>query len=76
MDISIARRIVNYVDGWGMSFIRLAEQLDCSVDEARVTYAKAKRMAQEADARIAAREVKRLSAIFNMTAGELVAKFA
>ena len=76
MDISIARRVVNYVDGWGMSFIRLAEQLDCSVDEARDTYGKAKRMTDEADARIAAREIKRLSAIFNMTAGELVAKFA
>lgn len=76
MDISIARRIVNYVDGWGMSFIRLAEQLDCSVSEARDTYKKAKRMADEADARIAAREIKRLSAIFNMNAGELVAKFA
>ena len=76
MDINNARRIVVYVDGWSMSFIRLAEQLDCSVDEARDIYKKAKRMANEADARIAAREIKRLSAIFNMNAGELVAKFA
>ena len=76
MDINTARRIITYVDAWSMSFIRLAEQLDCSVSEARATYAKAKRMANEADARIAAREIKRLSAIFNMNAGELVAKFA
>ena len=37
-----ARRIVHFVDDMGMSYERLASQLDCTTDEARATYATAR----------------------------------
>lgn len=76
MHIDKARRIVHFVEDFHMNDERLAQQLDCSVSEARLTYAKARSTVRVADARNAVNELKRLAALFNVTTYDLVTMFA
>ena len=76
MNIGKARRIVHFADDFHMSDERLAQQLDCTVSEARVTLAKARSTVRVADARNAVNELKRLAAVFNVSTYDLVTMFA
>ena len=76
MDVCKARRIVHFVDDCRMSDERLARQLGCSVTEARYAYVTAKSVVQNADARNAVDELKRMAGVFNVTAYELIGMFA
>lgn len=71
-----ARRIVHYVDDLDMSFGRLAQQLDCNEREAQLIYAKAKSVAQIADARRAVSELRRLAVELNVSTYDMLAMFA
>lgn len=76
MPIIECRRIVNYVDGFGMSYEQLAKQLDCSIAAARATYDSAKAAVNRADARSLVHRLYELAEHLGMTTDELVATYA
>lgn len=75
MGINDARRIVAFVDTWGQSFSRLADELGMSENEARLAYARAKSACNVADAREAVRKLNELAASFNLTAADMLAVY-
>ena len=76
MPIIECRRIVNYVDGFGMSYEQLAKQLDCSITAARTTYESAKAAIDNADARNVVHMLYELADRLGMTTNELIVKYA
>ena len=76
MPIIECRRIVNYVDGFGMSYEQLAKQLDCSITTARITYESAKAAIDNADARNVVHMLYELADRLGMTTNELIATYA
>lgn len=76
MPIIECRRIVNYVDGFGMSYEQLAKQLDCSITTARTTYESAKAAINNADARNVVHMLYELADRLGMTTNELIATYA
>ena len=76
MPTDVARRIVHYVDDFKMSDARLAQQLDCSVTDARAEYDTACGVVWNADVRKAMDELSRLAAERGLSIGELVEKYA
>ena len=76
MGINDARRIVAFVETWGQSFPRLANELGCSENEARLYYARAKSTCNVADARATVAKLNELAASFNMSAESMIAAFA
>lgn len=76
MPTDVARRIVHYVDDFKMSDARLAQQLDCSVTDARAEYNTACDVVWNADVRKVMDELSRLAAERSMSIDELVEKFA
>ena len=76
MPIIECRRIVNYVDGFGMSYEQLASQLDCSITAARAVYDNAKATVNNADARNVVHMLYELADRLGMTTNELIATYA
>lgn len=76
MPIIECRRIVNYVDGFGMSYEQLASQLDCSITAARTIYDNAKAAVNNADARNVVRMLYELADRLGMTTNEIIAAYA
>ena len=76
MDINEARRIVAFVDTWGQSFSRLADELEVSTTEARLIYSRAKNRVNIVDARATVRKLNELAAQFNLSAESMIAAFA
>ena len=75
-DINFSRHIVAYVDMWGQSFDRLANELGCSEQEARMRYARAKSECNIADARATVAKLNELAAQFNLSAEAMISAFA
>ena len=76
MGINEARRIVAFIDTWGQSFSRLADELGCNESEARLCYAQAKSKVNIVDARITVRKLNELAAQFNLSAEAMISAFA
>ena len=76
MPIIECRRIVNYVDGFGMSYEQLANQLGCSITAARATYENAMAAINDADARNVVHMLYELADRLGMTTNELIATYA
>ena len=76
MPIIECRRIVNYVDGFGMSYEQLAKQLDCSITAAQAAYNNAKATVNSADARNLVHKLHELADRLGMTTNELIAAYA
>lgn len=76
MQLIEARRIVNYVETFGMNYERLAKQLDCTIPAARTAYYNARMAVNDADARSVVRKLNELSARLGMSANDLIAAYA
>ena len=76
MPIIECRRIVNYVDGFGMSYEQLAKQLDCSTTAAKAAYKSARAATDKADARKVVHMLYELADRLGMTTNELITIYA
>ena len=76
MYITEARRIVNYVETFGMSYERLAKQLNCSVPAARTTYLDARMKVDDADARSVVHRLYELADRLGMSTNAIIATYA